>query len=137
MPEEYPLLTRDNRSLTGRVVSTAGNIARDYWDLGAVVLGGLALGDYRGELFGELREGIAGLGLLAGMVGPGIDSMISGRNEYMRLARNLFAGIAAFEIMHGSSYGLENRFTVGSATFSGVLSYIYNSYQRQQNNLTN
>ena len=74
-PIEYPL-------------STIKDFAKDYWDLGAMVLAGFAFNDHGSEVFGDTRFPVMLASGLIGLGGAGEDTN--------RAFRNLYAGFASF-----------------------------------------
>ena len=67
--------------------SAAKDFAKDYWDLGAMVLAGFAFNDHGGEVLGGARFPV--------MLASGIAGLSRCREDADRAGRNIYAGLAS------------------------------------------
>jgi len=76
------------KEFAARPVQHMKNFVKDYWDLGVVVLSGIAFHDIGNETFGAARGYLIAAGPIAGMIGGGACDTPD------RVCRNLYAGLA-------------------------------------------
>ena len=74
------------------ILPAVKDFAEDYWDVGAMVLAGLAYNDDKNKIFGDLRFPI--------MLASGLAGLYRGRESNRRLFRNLSAGLAGVNGFH-------------------------------------
>ena len=103
-------------------------VARNYWDVGAMILAGFALSDYHNEILGSLREGVAVVAGITGLIGGGF------KGDENRFHRNVAVGIASWAGFY--CLGLETPLNAdigkyGAAGIMAEISLIFDSKRRR------